>query len=426
MTFFEYLTRQLYTITFHLALPAILFRLYWRGFKAPEYRRRWFERLSFYAGQPNHGVVWIHAVSVGEAEAVFPLIRMMQSRRPEAPFLVTTTTPTGSARVTAVLGDQTEHVYLPYDLPIVVNRFLEHFRPELAVIMEKEVWPNLFAACFDRQIPLFVINARLSERSADAYKKIPALIEPALRCVSLIATQTEEDRERFIEIGALAERVRTIGNIKFDVDIDKSLIEAGLSLKRELFSGRFVWILASTHHDEEAQLIPVYRQLKRQIPGLLLMIAPRHPERFQVVQRLCQEQGLVVAMRSTQDSVSSGTDVYIADSMGELKLLYAAADVAFVGGSLVPVGGHNILEPAAIGVPILYGSQMFNFKEIAERILRAQAAVQCHSPDDIVQAVLNCYENIEFRNALTENAKAFIAQNQGTTERIADLLCRQF
>lgn len=416
--------RNLYTLIFNLALPLILLRLYWRGRRAPAYRQRWRERLACYRGESLQDVIWFHAVSVGEAEAAFPLIKLMRVRYPDARFLVTTTTPTGSTRVRAVLADSVEHVYLPYDLPPVLTRFFRHFRPRMAVFMEKEVWPNLFAACRQRAIPLYVINARLSERSASAYRKIPWLIKPALDCATMIATQTDEDRTRFVDIGARDDRVMVLGNIKFDVDIAHAVIEAGQALRAETFAGRFVWILASTHHDEEARLLPVYRELKQRIPELLLMIAPRHPERFAPVEQLCKDQGLEVVVRSGHAPVTTTTDVYLADSMGELKILYAASDVAFVGGSLVPVGGHNVLEPAAIGVPVLFGSQMFNFEEIAQQILAAKAALRCEDRQAIVEAVLKIHGDPRYRSALIANAKDFVCRNQGATGRIADELAR--
>ena len=418
--------RQLYTVIFYLALPVVLLRLFWRGFKAPQYRLRWQERLGFYADKSRQNVIWFHCVSVGEAEAAFALIRLMQAEHPSQQFLVTTTTPTGSARVQAVLAGQVEHVYLPYDLPVVLARFFNHFRPKVAIFMEKEIWPNLFAACAARQMPLFVINARLSARSARAYQKIPALIKPALHCITQVATQTEEDKLRFIEIGAEPKQVSVLGNIKFDLTIDEGLIAAGHALKQQSLGGRFVWIVASTHQGEEVQLLQVFRQLQQQIPTLLLMIAPRHPERFQEVNKVCLEQGLSVVMRSENQAVTAATDVYIADSIGELKMLYAAADVAFVGGSLVPVGGHNVLEPALIGVPVVFGPQMFNFKEIAERILAEQAAIQTHSLDDIVEAVMRIHDDADFAAKLTAKARAFVLRNQGATRRIADLLAKQF
>lgn len=414
--------RQLYTAIFHLILPLVLLRLYWRGIKAPPYRQRWRERLGIYPFRSRQGVVWFHAVSVGEAEAAFPLIKLMQCRYPELPVLVTTTTPTGSARVRAVLADSVEHVYLPYDLPLVVGRFIAHFRPRLAVIMEKEIWPNLFAACAEASIPLYIVNARLSERSAQSYQKIPALVRPALACVAAIAVQTGEDRARFIEIGVQPERVRVLGNIKFDVTIVPEVLAQGQNLKAQAFAGRWVLLIASTHHGEEEVFLELYPQLKAALPELLLLIVPRHPERFQTVRALCEQCGLQVVMRSEQRACGTQTDVYIGDSMGELKMLYAAADAAFVGGSLVPVGGHNVLEPAAVGVPVLFGPEMFNFQEIAERMLAAEAAIQCAGVQAVPAAVLRLYQDIEFKNRLVGNARQFVADNQGAAERTAALM----
>lgn len=416
------LMRILYTLLFHLALPMVLLRLYWRGAKAPEYRRRWRERLAIYPFRSRQGVLWFHAVSVGEAEAAFPLIKLMQSRYPELPVLVTTTTPTGSARVRAVLAERVEHVYLPYDLPIVVRRFIAHFRPRLAVVMEKEIWPNLFAACAEAAIPLFIVNARLSARSARSYQKIPALVRPALASVVAIAVQTDEDRARFIEIGAEPGKVRVLGNIKFDVTIDPAAVAKGQSLKAQAFAGRWILVAASTHHGEEDVLAELYPQLKAALPELLLLIVPRHPERFQPVRTLCEQRGLRVVMRSEQRPCSAQTDVYIGDSMGELKMLYAAADAAFVGGSLVPVGGHNVLEPAAVGVPVVFGPEMFNFQEIAERMLAAEAAIQCADATALSAAVLRLHRDGEFTHRLVGKARQFVADNQGAAERAVALL----
>ena len=417
--------RYLYTFIFYLALPIVLLRLYWRGANGRGHRLRWRERLGFYQGQSKQNVIWFHCVSFGEAEAAFPLIRLMLAEHPDQHFLVTSITPTGSARIKTVLGDRVEHVYFPYDLPVILNRFFAHFRPKLLVSMEKEIWPNLFAGCVEHAVPLFVINARLSARSAVAYKRIPALVKPALKCIKLIATQTEEDRFHFIDIGAAVEQVLVVGNTKFDITIDDSVIEKGQALKQQSFPGRFVWILASTHQGEEARLLQVFGQLKQQIPSILLLIAPRHPERFLPVKALCQEYGYKTVLRSENPLVGVDVDVCIADSMGELKLLFAAADVAFVGGSLVPVGGHNVLEPALVGVPVLFGPEMFNFKEIAERILEEEAAVQCIGQDAIAEAVLHVHDNAAFRDKMVAKAKAFVLRNQGATRRIADILSKQ-
>lgn len=414
--------RFFYTSLFFLLLPLVLLRLFWRGFKAPAYRQRWQERLGIYAQPCAQGVFWFHAVSVGEAEAVFPLIKRMQAHYSGVDFLVTTTTPTGSTRVQAVLAGTVTHVYLPYDLPCVIDRFLNTFQPKLAVIMEKEIWPNLFAQCGARNIPLCIINARLSARSARSYKKIPALVIPALHHVWAIVTQTEEDCRHFIEIGAPTDKISVAGNLKFDVAIEDETIATGALLKRQLFPDRFVWIIASTHKGEDEIFLESYRRLKSEIPELLLLVVPRHPERFQEVKRLSETLLLQTVMRSTGESISQLTDVYIADSIGELKVLYAAADISFVAGSMVPVGGHNILEPLAIELPVMFGPYMTNFKEIAEQVLAVEAAIQCHDADDIAATVLRLYQEPGLRNKLSANGQGFIANNQGAAQRIAGIL----
>jgi len=414
--------RFFYSCLFYLLIPFVLLRLIWRSVKAPAYRDRWRERLGFYPKKFPQGVIWFHAVSVGEAEALFPLVRQIQQQQPDVKLLITTTTPTGSARVKAAMQETVAHVYLPYDIPCAVKQFMLRFKPKLAVIMETEIWPNLFAYCGENDIPLYIINARLSEKSSRGYQKIPALVRPALAQVNLIATQTQADANRFISIGAECEKVKTLGNIKFDIEIAQTIIEQGLQLKAGLFGGRFVWLIASTHKDEEVIFLRIYKALKQEIPELLLVIVPRHPERFADVKKLCEQQQLNVVMRTAGEGVNLETDVYLADTMGELKMLYAASDIAFVGGSMVPAGGHNILEAAAIGVPVMFGPYMANFQEMALKALRQDAAVQCQNENDIVNTILALYKQPAYREALAETGKAFVAQNQGAIARICEIL----
>ncbi len=414
--------RLFYTLLFYLLLPFVLLRLYWRGFKAPQYRKRWAERLAIYHQKYPNNVIWIHAVSVGEAEAVFPLIKRLQQNYPVDQFLVTTTTPTGSARVKAVMGDKVTHVYLPYDLPFVVKRFLAIFKPKVAIVMEKEIWPNLYAQCAKKSIPLMIINARLSANSAKGYKKIPALVKPALANVCFIATQTEEDEQRFIEIGAETNKVGTLGNIKFDLQQDDALIKQASNIKNNLFADRFVWLIASTHEGEEDIFFQIYPQLKKQIPELLLMLVPRHPERFKLVAELANKYKFNTCLRSSEQQCSADTDVYIADTMGELKLLYGTADICFVGGSMVPVGGHNILEPAIMNVPIIFGPHMLNFKEIANAVLQLNAAIQCEDKEQIIKTVIHLHNKPAYRDELITKANAFVKNNQGATARTAKLI----
>jgi 3-deoxy-D-manno-octulosonic-acid transferase len=414
--------RLLYSAIFALLTPFILLRLLWRSIKAPDYRLRWRERFACYDKQYPRNVIWFHAVSVGEAEAVFPLVRRLQQQYPKAKLLVTTTTPTGSARVRARLGETVEHVYLPYDLPFVVKRFIRCFKPLLAVVMETEIWPNLFACCGENNIPLYLINARLSEKSARSYLKIPSLIRPVLANVKQVAAQTQDDAERFIAIGAKPEKVVAAGNIKFDLEIAEEIIVTGKQLKATEFKGRFVWVAASTHKGEEQILLDAYRELKSNIPKLLLLIVPRHPERFPEVSALCNRNKLAVVTRTSKQACALDTDVYLADTMGELKMLYAAADVAFVGGSMVPVGGHNLLEASAIGIPVLFGPYMANFKEIANKVLAHQAALQCQDKAGLVSAMQSVYSDPDYRNLLIGNGKAFIQMNRGAIDRLCGIL----
>ncbi|MCX7101842.1 MAG: lipid IV(A) 3-deoxy-D-manno-octulosonic acid transferase [Methylobacter sp.] len=417
--------RTLYSFLFFLLVPVILLRLVWRGNKAPAYRYRWAERFAIYNKTFVKDVIWFHAVSVGEAEALFPLVKQIQHQFPDVKLLITTTTPTGSDRIKTVMPS-VEHVYLPYDIPFVVNRFMECFRPKLAVIMETEIWPNLFASCGKNEIPLYVINARLSEKSANGYKKFPGLIASALANVKLIAAQTDSDTGRFVAIGAAVEKVKTMGNIKYDLEITDELILRGLNFKADYFAGRFVWLIASTHKDEEIIFFEIYKDLKKRIPELLLAIAPRHPERFHEVKKLCEKEGLSFVMRASDDLCCQSTDVYIVDSIGELKMFYVAADVAFVGGSMVPVGGHNILEAAAVGTPVIFGPFMANFKDIAEGVLRQKAAIQCHDKSEITATIIALYEDSVFRQVLADRAKEFVLQNQGAIARILDKLKQDF
>jgi 3-deoxy-D-manno-octulosonic-acid transferase len=416
--------RVFYSCLFYLLIPFILLRLLWRGIKAPAYRCRWRERFALYNIKFPQGVIWFHAVSVGEAEALFPLIRKIQKQHPDAKLLITTTTPTGSARVKTVMQETVAHVYLPYDVPDAVNRFMRCFKPKLAVIMETEIWPNLFVYCGKNDIPLYIINARLSEKSSRGYQKIPSLVHPALAAINLIATQTQDDAERFIAIGADSEKVLTLGNIKFDVEIPQTTIAQGLQIKADLFRGRFVWMIASTHKDEEAIFLEIYKEIKQKIPELLLVIVPRHPERFADVKKQCEQLMLAVVMRTAGDRVFTETDVYLVDTMGELKMLYAASDVAFVGGSMVPRGGHNILEAAAVGVPVMFGPYMVNFKEIARGVLSHKAAIQCQNKDELINSIVALYEQPVYRNALAEKGMEFVRQNQGAIARICEVLDR--
>ena len=405
--------RWLYSGILYLITPLVLLRLLVRGAKAPDYLKRWAERFAIYRGDITEGVIWFHAVSVGEAEAVFPLVRAIREAFPERPVLITTTTPTGSGRVTAVFGDSAQHVYLPYDLPGCIERFLGRFRPVLAVIMETEIWPNLFRGCGRRGIPLVIVNARLSVKSARGYGKLRAFTRDVLADVALIAAQTEADAQRFREIGALPESVRVTGNIKFDLQLPDDLPEQARTLRDNFFGGRPVWICASTHEGEEELLLNVFSQVRETCPRLLLVLVPRHPERFGRVAALCRNRGFAPVLHSEHKPCDAGTDIFLVDAMGVLRLYLAASDVAFVGGSLVPTGGHNILEPAAVGVPVLFGPHMFNFEKIAQQLMEAGAARQRADMKGLAEDLTRILTHRDVREDMGRKGREFVAGNRG-------------
>ena len=379
----ERLLRGLYSAALYLLAPITIYHLIWRGFRQPAYFQRWPERYAIYRGPPLHvdasrsaahaaNTVWLHAVSVGEDNAALPLVTALRRGRPDLQLLVTTITPTGSERVRALWGDDVEHVYLPYDLPGAVGRFLDHHRPRAALIMETELWPNLLFGCRDRGIPAYILNARLSERSLRGYRVLAPLVGRALRTVHTVAAQSMADAVRFVRLGARTEQVTETGNLKFDVSVPDTL-EAFASECLRHSRQRPVWIAASTHVDEEAAVIGIHRRLRARFPDLLLLWAPRHPERFRVVAEHARAAGWQVSTRSRGRWPQAGDAVFVIDTLGELLSFYACADVAFVGGSLQPVGGHNLLEPAAAGTPIVTGPHLHNFAEIARRLEEAQA-----------------------------------------------------
>jgi len=414
--------RHLYSVLLYLLAPVVLLKLLLRSRKAPAYRQRWNERFACYSGNHKKEVIWFHTVSVGEAEAAFPLIRVIQNRYPDQPILITTTTPTGSDRVKAVFEESVEHVYLPYDLPDAVSRFLSHFKPRIAVMMETEIWPNLFSQCNRQKIPLLIINARLSEKSTRGYQKLKKLTEEALCNVSHIAARSQNDADRFILLGARPAKVSVAGNIKFDLKLPASLREQAEFMRQSLFLQRPVWIAASTHEKEDEKVLAAFSEVKQAIPEALLVLVPRHPERFEKVAELCKKRQFSLIKRTEEKTCSSKTDIFLLNTMGELKLFSTAADIAFVGGSLVPTGGHNVLEPAAAGVPVLFGPHMFNFSEIAELLLEKGAAIQINNEKELAEEVINLFEHAEIRGELGEKGQIFVEENRGALKKLEALL----
>ncbi|MCB1736064.1 MAG: lipid IV(A) 3-deoxy-D-manno-octulosonic acid transferase [Gammaproteobacteria bacterium] len=413
--------RKLYTAVLYAALPLVLLRLIWRGVKARSYLYRWGERFGRFTSPALPArPIWVHAVSVGESVAAAPLIEGLLQQYPGVPVVVTTTTPTGSERIQALFGDRVFHVYAPYDLPFAVNGFLGRTHPRLLLLMETEIWPNLIAACHTRRISVVLANARMSERSAKGYRRLGELTGRTLREIDLIAAQTEADRQRFIGLGADRHRVEVTGSIKFDTRIPASLREQGEVLRRYLGTGRPVWIAASTHDGEDELVLDAFDQVRARIPDSLLVLVPRHPERFQRVAGLCRRRDLVTVLRSEGAPVEPDCAVYLGDTMGELTLLYAAADLAFVGGSLVPTGGHNVLEPAALGLPVLVGPHTFNFAEIVSMLLVHDAAREITDSDQLAERVIELLQDANLRHVLGENGRELIERNRGALERLKE------
>jgi 3-deoxy-D-manno-octulosonic-acid transferase len=402
----------------YLILPLALLRLYWRGRHDAGHRRRWRERLGFFPPLPS-GCLWVHAVSLGETRAALPLIRALLERYPDQPLLVTTTTLTGSRQVREALGERVLHVYAPYDLPGAVRRFLRQTRPRLAVIMETELWPNLLRQCAVAGIPTMIANARLSERSARGYARIRRLTASMLRDVTLIAAQAEADADRFRALGA--PRVAVTGNLKYDLSLPDDLPERGWQLRRELLGEeRRVWIAASTHAGEDEPILAALALLRPRWPELLLLLVPRHPERFDGVAALCRQQGCKLVRRSEQRACAPDTAVFLGDTMGELLLFYAAADLAFIGGSLVDTGGHNVLEPALLGLPVLFGPHMFNFTEASQRLLAAEAAWQVTDAAALATAVDRLLADPELRRTIGQRGRAVVERHRGALAALLD------
>lgn len=419
--------RRLYTIGLYLLAPLVIFRLWWRGRKNPDYRKRIIERFGFFSRLPEKKRIWLHAVSVGETIAAAPLIKKLLTEYPDYSLLITTTTPTGSAQLKRLFGEQVEHVYFPYDLPGVIRRFFHRVQPDILIVMETELWPNLYSKCAQKRIPVLVANARLSPRSLVGYKKVSALIRPALGNISIIAPQSEADAERFEQLGADKKQIHVCGNIKFDLQIPVEAKETGEALKRK-FGNRPVWIAASTHEGEDAQILSAHRNILEQLPDALLILVPRHPERFDEVAKLCHEKQFLMRRRSRNNYPDASTQVYLGDTMGELLQLYAAADVAFVAGSLVPTGGHNPLEPAALGLPVLTGPHVFNFAEIVDALQAENAINIIHSSKMLAERVTQLLQQPEERSVLGEAGRQMVTENRGATDcllgKISDLLAQ--
>jgi 3-deoxy-D-manno-octulosonic-acid transferase len=410
----------------------ILLRLLWRSRLAPAYRQRWLERFGVFAA-PNFDhskpVIWLHAVSVGETLAAVPLIKQLQLEHPDWQWMITTTTPTGSEQVRAIFGDAIlqntfAHVYAPYDLTIFLSAFIKRAKPSLAIVMETELWPNMLHSCRTHNIPVIIANARLSEKSARGYNKLLPLSRNMLADASMIAAQQNGDGERFIHLGLAREKLSVTGSIKFDLDLDDTICNKATALRLQWSCNetRKVWLAASTHPGEDEIILQAFSALKKQFSDLLLVLVPRHPERFFTVATQCEQAGWSIIKRSSKIAPNAGTDIIIGDTMGELLVFYGAADIAFVGGSLVPVGGHNLIEPAAWACPVISGPYLFNFSEVERLLQENNALAIAKNSDELVAAIKNWLTNEELRKYAGEQAKQVADNNRGALKKLCSLI----
>ncbi len=412
--------RHLYSLLFTLLLPLILLRLYLRSRKSPAYRERLRERFGFGA-RIKEPVIWVHAVSVGEVQAAKPLIARLQKKYPEHSLVVTTMTPTGAERVADIKG-RVQHRYVPYDTPGCIKRFLRRIQPSMLIIMETEIWPNMLYYSHRQHIPSMLVNARMSERSARGYARVNALTTPALNKFTYIAAQGEVDKERLIALGADPEKIQVTGSLKFDFTAPGEVEKHAKILREQWGVERKVWIAASTHKGEDEQVLDAFKQLHRALPEAMLVLVPRHPERFNEVAALCQARGFSLVRRSEQRECQADTAIFLGDSMGELMLFFAASDVAFVGGSLVATGGHNLLEPASLGIPVLTGPHMFNFAEIHRLLRQAEASIEVENSRHLAKELLRLFDDPALCRAVGERGKRLVAQNRGALDRVVALV----
>jgi len=405
-----------YTWLLRLLLPWVGLRLAWRGLRNPDYWRRIPERFGFIPRLAAARVIWIHAVSVGEVRAAVPLVRELTARYPDHQLLITSMTPTGSAQVKQLFDGRVAHCYAPYDYPKAVRRFLERTHPRLAIVMETELWPNIFHLCRARAIPVFVANVRMSESSQQKYQRFPRLTRATLQQVSRFAVQSSADMQRLLVLGAEPDTVVLTGSIKFEPNTGASMREAAEVLRIAWGQSRSVWLAASTHEGEEEAVLAAFTELKKQVrfATILLVLVPRHPERFAGVTRLCRKHGFQISLRSENCGALNDTvEVLVGDTMGELPLFYAAVDCAFVGGSLVPTGGHNLLEACAVGKPVVFGPHMFNFQEISQMTLERGAGVQIQNASQLAPAVSDFLGNANRRDQAGEAGRKMVEENRG-------------
>ena len=406
-------------------MPAVVLFMLWRSRKQPAYRRRMLERFGYVKRLSDKPVIWVHAVSMGEVIAAEPLVNALLERKPDHQILVTTITPTGSERVVSAWGDRVEHCYLSYDLYHAVSRFLKRTQPRYGIILETELWPNLYRQASRSGAKLILCNARLSAKSMSGYLKVPGpkVIKDTLACLSVVAAQTEADKQRYVELGAAEHLVEVAGNVKFDLKLPADMSEREQQI-RQVFGDRPVWVAASTHPGEEEVALEAHRLVLEKIPNALLVLVPRHPDRFKEVSELLKRQQWQFVRRSSSDQCGENTQVFLGDTMGEMLSFYAASDVAFVAGSFAQVGGHNVLEPAALKKPIVCGPQLYKFERIAEQLRQVNGMAQVDDAQALGETVADWLTAPQKAKEVGAAAYQLVASNRGALARHLDIIDR--
>ena len=407
------MTHALYRLLMWLLVPWALVRLALRARRQPAYLTNVAERFGFYTQQATRPIIWIHAVSVGETRAAEPLIRQLNERHPDRQILLTNMTPTGRETAQALFGEDVLHCYLPYDLTPAVDRFLSHFRPQAAIVMETELWPTLVARCSRRGIPVHLVNARLSARSAARYARFSGLTRDLLGALNIVCAQTARDAERFRQLGA--PRVEVTGNLKFDRTAPEDQLKLGATLRDRFGHERHVFLAASTREGEESMVLDAIAKVAD--AALLTVIVPRHPQRFDAVADLLDRAGVAFQRRSENRPIATATRVVLGDSMGEMFAYYAACDIAFIGGSLLPLGGQNLLEACAVGKPVIVGPHTFNFEEATEQAIEAGAALRVLDPDTLATTVSTLLTDQVKAGQIGEAGRTFMTMHRGATTK---------
>jgi len=410
--------RLLYTIFLYLILPFLPLRLLWRARRQRGYLEHVGERFGAYRAKVRGPLIWVHAVSVGETRAAQPVIRMLRERYPDHDILLTHMTPTGRETGQQLFQDNVLRCYLPYDLPWAVTRFIDHFRPSAGLIMETEIWPNLIQACAAHRVPCYLVNARLSDKSFRGYNRLGSLARQTLRALAAISAQSADDAQRLTALGA--SQVHITGNVKFDIEPPEPMLELGRSWRSAFGETRPILLVASTRDGEEALVLARLREIN--VSGLLTVIVPRHPQRFDEVARLIDSHGFRLQRRSQHATIAHETEVYLGDSMGEMFAYYASCDLAFIGGSLLPYGAQNLIEACAVGKPVLIGPSSYNFAEAAEGAVAAGAAVRVSDAAALAREAQRLLNDRDARERMARAALDFCELHRGATARVVDLI----